>query len=78
MSKINLHISTREEFSDFATKLHDAQYPIAGELALALWEWSNDQNTCPALAMQVMTQLGYQPFSGYPLRRINKNERPRQ
>lgn len=70
MNKIQ--IKTHEDFLEVKRQLESAGFPTNGELAAKFWEWSVHWNTCVALAISVMTALGYKPLAGYPLVRAKE------
>jgi hypothetical protein len=46
--------------------------PTTGEVAAKLWTWSNRTDVPVAYAELIMRNAGYQPFKGYPLKRIRR------
>lgn len=45
-------------------------YPTEGPTAAALWQWlSSSHGPAPSVAKELYRDLGYVPFTGYPLTR---------
>lgn len=50
--------------------IDEANYPTEGYLAVWLWDTlSRLAGPAPSVASQIYQDLGYEPFSGYPLKR---------
>ena len=44
--------------------------PTTGAFASLMWELSNRATLPSTLAVELMVTAGYQPFQGYPLKRV--------
>ena len=44
--------------------------PTVGPLAGLIWELSNRDSLPSMIALEFMVEAGYQPFQGYPLKRV--------
>lgn len=65
----NPAVITSEQFENLAARLQANNFPVRGQDAFLLWEWSNRTDIEAGLAMNEMEKLGYKPLVGFPLQR---------